>query len=75
MKKYIIILWLILGFVQAQTQRRTYEYDDLNRLNKVNVWAESKLCMMKALFEELSLYQSSITSSTSSKKTVLRKSQ
>ena len=35
MKRYITILFLFLGLIQAQAQRRAYEYDDLNRLSKV----------------------------------------
>lgn len=38
MKRYITILFLFLGLIQAQAQRRAYEYDDLNRLSKVSVY-------------------------------------
>ncbi|MBB3837207.1 hypothetical protein FHS57_001201 [Runella defluvii] len=38
MKRYITILFLFLGLIQAQGQKRTYEYDDLNRLSKVYVY-------------------------------------
>lgn len=43
MKRYITILFLFLGLIQAQAQRRTYEYDDLNRLSKVYVYNGSTL--------------------------------
>ncbi len=44
MKTYVkILFFLLLGSILAQAQRRTYEYDDLNRLNKVNVWVGSSI--------------------------------
>ncbi|MDZ7898316.1 MAG: hypothetical protein U5N85_09890 [Arcicella sp.] len=43
MKRYITILLLMVGYLQSQAQngvpsKRTYEYDDLNRLSKVYVY-------------------------------------
>jgi hypothetical protein len=38
MKKYLNIIFLVHIFLTTQAQKRTYEYDDLNRLSKVWVY-------------------------------------
>lgn len=38
MKRYLFFLFLFLATLKGYTQKRTYEYDDLNRLSKVSVY-------------------------------------
>ena len=38
MKRYLLLLGLLLATLKSYSQKRTYEYDDLNRLSKVYVY-------------------------------------
>lgn len=38
MKRYLFFLFLFLGSLNGFSQKKTYEYDDLNRLSKAHYW-------------------------------------
>lgn len=43
MKRYILILCLLLSGLYAHAQKRTYEYDELQRLKKTHYWKDGSV--------------------------------